>query len=235
MSQNSLNLIAISVFLMTFSILLGPLIHLSPTIPALATFTILAFATVDTFNWENKGTKLILDWIANFSPQHRQRIIHHEAGHFLVAHLLKFKVLYYTLNVWEALKQNQSGQGGVTIEDHQFTSQLNEANLNTHILDRYCTIWMAGIVAEELVFNDAVGGLDDKQKLAAILQGLGLSELAYTQKKRFYALQAKNLIQENWSAYQALVKAMGLGLSVSACIEAIETCCPGKYEVNHDY
>ncbi|MDJ0674231.1 MAG: ATP-dependent Zn protease [Calothrix sp. MO_167.B42] len=223
MSQNSLNLIAISVFLITFSILLGPLIHLSPTIPALTTFAVLAVATVDTLNWQNKGMRLIQDWIANFSPQHRQRIIHHEAGHFLVAHLLEFQVLDYTLTVWDTLKQNQSGQGGVTIEEHQFTSQLKQANLNTHILDRYCTIWMAGIVAEELVFNDAVGGLDDRQKLAAILQGLGFSELAYTQKKRFYALQAKNLIQENWSAYQALVRAMSLGLSVSACIEAIET------------
>jgi len=222
MNQNSLNLIAISVFLMTFSILLGPLIHLSPTVPALATFTILVIATVDTLSWQNQGAKLILDWVAHFSPQHRQRIIHHEAGHFLVAHLLEFKVLDYTLNVWETLKQSKSGQVGVTIEDRQFTSQLKEANLNNHILDRYCTIWMAGIVAEELVFNDAVGGFDDQQKLAAILQSLGLSELAYTQKKRFYALQAKNLLQENWSAYQALVKAMGLGLSVSACIETIE-------------
>ncbi|WP_088242062.1 ATP-dependent Zn protease [Calothrix rhizosoleniae] len=231
MSQNSLNLIAISIFLMTFSILLGPLIHLSPTIPALVTFTLLAIATVDTLSWQNQGTTLLLDWIANFSPKHRERIIHHEAGHFLVAHLLEFNIINYTLNNWEAMQQNQSGQGGVTVDDHQLTSQLQQGNLNNHILDRYCTIWMAGIVAEKLVFNDAIGGLDDQQKLAAILQGLGFSELAYTQKKRFHALQAQNLIQENWSAYQALVNAMGQRLSVSECIEVIDQCRLPKYGV----
>ncbi|MDJ0617072.1 MAG: ATP-dependent Zn protease [Calothrix sp. MO_192.B10] len=224
MSQTALNLIAISVFLMTFSTLLGPLIHLSPIVPALATFTVLGIATVDRFSWQNKGGRLMLDWIANFSPQHRERIIHHEAGHFLVAHILEFEVINYTLNAWEALKQNQSGQGGVTVDDRHCTSQLEGGSLNTHILDRYCTIWMAGIAAEKLVFNDTVGGLDDRQKLSAILQGLGFSELAYAQKQRFHALQAQNLLQENWSAYQALVNAMRQRQSVSDCVRAIEMC-----------
>jgi hypothetical protein len=228
MSKTSLNLVAISIFLMTFSTLLGPLIHLSPTIPAIATFSVLCVATVDNFIGQSQGSRIFLDWIANFSPKHRERIIHHEAGHFLVAYLLDFQVVNYTLTAWEALRQNQAGEGGVTVDDRQLTSQLEEDILNDRICDRslwehrYCTIWMAGIAAEKLVFNDVMGGLDDQQKLAAILQRLGFSESAYIQKQRFYTLQAQNLLQENWSAYQALVNAMGQRLSVSECIQAIE-------------
>jgi len=89
MSQLSINLIAISVFLMTFSVLLGPLINLSPTIPAVATLTVLGLATVDSFSWQGQGGNLLLDWIARMtSAEHRDRIVKHEAGHFLVAHLL---------------------------------------------------------------------------------------------------------------------------------------------------
>lgn len=228
MSQISLNFIAISVFLMTFSILLGPLINLSPTIPALTTLTVLSVASIDSFICHSQGSKLVLDGIANFSPKHRERIIHHEAGHFLVAYLLGFQVLNYTLSAWEAWRQKEPGQGGVTVDDRQLFNELDERTLDTHIFDRYCTICMAGIVAEKLVFQDVMGGLDDRQKLAKVLQVSGFPESAYLQKQRFHSLQAQNLLQENWSAYQGLVDAMGKRLSVSECIQTIEVYLPQK-------
>ena len=85
------------------------------------------------------------------------------------------------------------------------------------MLDRYCTVWMAGIAAETLVFNNAEGGSDDKNKLIGVLTILGFSESVYQQKLRFHTLQAKNLLQENWSSYQALVNAMRQRTSVEDC------------------
>ncbi|MGI8503208.1 MAG: ATP-dependent Zn protease, partial [Hassallia sp.] len=41
------------------------------------------------------------------------------------------------------------------------------------------------------------------------------------QKQRFCLLQAKNLLQENWSSYQALVEAMRQRASVMECEKAI--------------
>lgn len=221
MSQTALNLAAISVFLMTLSILLGPLIHLSPTIPAIATFMILGIATIDSFSLQGKGGTIVLDWIAGFSPQHRDRIIHHEAGHFLVAHLLGIPVTSYTLSAWEAWKQGQSGQGGVAFDDQELTLQLQQGKISTQMLERYCTVWMAGIAAEKLVFDQAEGGADDQSKLANVLKMLGFSESAYQQKQRFHALQAKNLLQANWSSYQALVAAMAQRATIGDCQEAI--------------
>ena len=46
--QTSLNIIAIGVFIMTLSCLLGPLFNISPTIPAVTTLAIMGLATIDT-------------------------------------------------------------------------------------------------------------------------------------------------------------------------------------------
>ena len=219
MGQVAINLIAISVFAMTISTLLGPLFNISPTIPAIATFTVLGIATIDNFGWEGKGANLVLDWIARFSPQYRERIVHHEAGHFLVACLLGVPVTDYTLSAWEALQKNQPGQGGVSFDDQELASQLDTGKIGAQMLDRYCTVLMAGIAAEKLVYNQVRGGADDKSKLNAILNALGFSPINSQQKFRFYVLQAKTLIQENWSNYQSLAEAMHQRKSVGECLE----------------
>jgi hypothetical protein len=223
MSQTALNLVAISIFIITISSLLGPLFHLSPTVPALATFTILGIATLDSFSLQGKGGTVLLDWIASFSPAHRERIIHHEAGHFLVAHLLDIPVTGYTLSAWEALKQKQPGQGGVSFDDAELASQLEQGKITAQMLDRYCTIWMAGIAAETLVYKNAQGGADDRNKLAGVLTNLGFSESSGEMKQRLCTLQAKTLLQENWSAYQALVDAMGKRAPLTECQSAISS------------
>jgi hypothetical protein len=223
MSQTALNLIAISIFLMTLSVLLGPLLNISPTVPAIATFTILGIATFDSFSLQGKGGSIVLDWIAGFSPEHRDRIIHHEAGHFLVAHLLGIPVTGYTLSAWEAWKQGQPGQGGVSFDDGELASQLEVGKISAQILDRYCTVWMAGIAAENLVFQNAEGGSDDRRKLAEVLTNLRFSANSFQQKQRLHALQAKTMLQENWSSYEALVKAMRDRASVAECQRLINS------------
>lgn len=210
---------------MTISSLLGPLFHISPTIPATLTFTVLGIATFDSFSLQGKGGNLLIDWIAGFSPEHRERIIHHEAGHFLVAYLLGIPVMNYTLSAWEALKQKQLGQGGVSFDDGELASQLKRGIIGAQKLDRYCTIWMAGIAAEILVYENSEGGADDRSKLSIVLTNLGFSASACEQKQRFCTLQAKTLLQENWLSYQALVKAMRERASVAECQNAIAEAC----------
>jgi hypothetical protein len=80
---------------------------------------------------------------------------------------------------------------------------------------------MAGIAAETLVYKNSEGGVDDKSKLSMVLTNLGFSASSCEQKQRFCTLQAKTLLQENWSAYQALVNAMRQRASVAECTHAI--------------
>lgn len=223
MNQLSLNLIAISVFAMTLSALLGPMLHLSPVIPAIATFGVLGLATLDTLSWQGKGGTIALDWLARWSAAHRDRVLHHEAGHFLVAHHLNIPVTGYTLNAWEAFKQGHPGSGGVQFDLQELDRELQQGQLSGQLLDRYCAIWMAGSAAEHLVYGDVQGGADDRQKLRLVLGQLRLSPAESQQKERWSALRAKTLLEENWPAYEALVAAMRQRAAIAECTAILET------------
>ncbi|UIE39025.1 ATP-dependent Zn protease [Leptodesmis sichuanensis] len=229
MGQLSLNLVAISVFVMTMSVLLGPLLNLSPVVPAIATVTVLGMATLDSLNWQGKGGTLILDWIARFSPEYRSRIVRHEAGHFLVAHHLGLPVTGYTLSAWEAFRQGQSGQGGVQVDAQALESELQQGKNLSPIVDRYCTVWMAGAAAEKLVYGAIQGGADDVQKVRSLLSYLKLSPTERQQKERWATLRAKTLLQDHWATYEQLVAAMEQRASVVECQQLLNhspTSCP---------
>lgn len=222
MNQLSLNLVAISVFTMTMSALLGPLIHLSPMVPAIATAGVMGIAALDTWSWQGQGSTLLLDWLAGFSAEHRARVIRHEAGHFLVAHLLQIPVTGYALNAWQALKQGHAGQGGVRFDSQELESELQQGTLSAQLLDRYCTIWMAGAAAESLTYGDVQGGADDRQKLQMVLMQLRMPAQERQQKERLAALRAKTLLQAHTVAYEALVAALEQGAAVEACCAVVE-------------
>lgn len=221
MSQISLNLIAISVFVVTLASLLGPFIHLSPVVPAIATFSLLSLATLDSLSWKGQGATLLLDWLAGFSEQHRARVIRHEAGHFLVAHQLQIPVTGYALNAWEALRQGYPGNGGVRFDAQELEAELQQGKLSAQLLDRFCTVWMAGIAAETLIYGDVEGGEGDRQQLRAVLTRLGFSPGNCLQKERWAILQARTLIQSHQEAYEALIVAMEQRFPVEACIQVI--------------
>jgi hypothetical protein len=215
MNQLFLNAIALVIFLMTSSILLGPLVNLPFVWPASFTVGLLGLASLDTLGFQSQGTTLFLDWIAQNSPRYQQRILHHEAGHFLVAHLLGLPVKGYTLSAWEAWRQGHRGQGGVRVDAPDFEN----CAWMLQNLDRYCAVWMAGSVAESLVYNSIEGGRDDRQKLREIVTQLNFN---VTFKERQAERQARQLLQNNWKTYEALVAAMAKRASVADCSQLID-------------
>jgi hypothetical protein len=219
MHQTSLNLVAIGIFGMTLSALLGPVFNISPAVPAIAVFAFLALATIDSFSWQGRGVSILVDWFARFSPEYRQRVIHHEAGHFLVAYLLGIPIASYTLSAWEAWKQGQPGAAGVAFDDPELTAPLPLGSIQ-----RYYAIWMAGIAAETLVYGNAEGGAEDRQKLQGVMALLKRPTGEFQLQERQSLLQAKTLIQENWAAYEALVAAMTQRTTVAECCQAIAAC-----------
>lgn len=202
--------------------LLGPLLHVSPVIPAIAVFGILSVATIDTLNWQGQLGTLVIDWFNQFSTEHRARVLRHEAGHFLVAHLSDIPVTGYTLSAWDAFRQKQPGFGGVSFGSEELDQSIEQKALSAQLLDRYCTVLMAGIAAETLVYGDAQGGADDRQKLRFLWSQLKRPDAEAEQKQKWAAFQAKNLIKTHESAYEALVSAMEQQASVEDCRLAIE-------------
>lgn len=219
----SLNLIAITIFAFVLASLVGPLVDLSPAIPATLAGGLLVLATVDTLGWQNRGSTLLVDTIAQFSPEHRDRILHHEAGHFLVAHALDIPITGYSLNAWEAFRQGQPGNGGVRFNTQNLENSLNQGNLPATVVDRYCIVWMAGIAAELLAYNQAEGGMGDRQQIRTLYQLIRQSPDAAQQKERWAILQAKTLLQTNEAAYTALLDAMRDRKSVEECQHVLTT------------
>jgi hypothetical protein len=213
--QISLNLVAICIFGMTLSSLVAPLIQVSSTIPILVIFGIVVITTVDGLALNSILATLVLDAIAGTSPAYRQRIVHHEAGHFLVAYLLGIPITDYTLSAWESFRQGRSAQGGVIFAPPQ-------TDISNQLLQQYCTVWMAGIAAEKLMYDRAEGGSEDRQKLRGILLIAGNQQQEIVRQENSATLQAKTLIQTHWEAYQAVAIKMSERATVDDCYKEID-------------
>jgi hypothetical protein len=213
--QISLNLVAICIFGMTLSSLVAPLVQVSSTIPILMIFAIVVITTVDGLLLKSIFATLVLDAIAGTSSAYRQRIVHHEAGHFLVAYLLGIPITGYTLSAWESFRQGRSAQGGVMFAPPQ-------ADISSQLLQQYCTVWMAGIAAEKLMYDRAEGGSEDRQKLRGILFIAGNQQQEIVRQENSAALQAKTLIQTHWEAYQAVAIKMSERATVDDCCKEID-------------
>jgi hypothetical protein len=213
--QLSFNLVAICVFGMTVSSLVTPLLKISSTVPILIIFAIVVITTIDGLLLKSTAATILLDTIANNNPAYRQRIIEHEAGHFLVAYLLGIPISGYTLSAWESFQQGQSAQGGVMFSP-------SPSNISSQLLQQYCTVWMAGIAAEKSIYDRAEGGTEDRQKLRGVLFLAGKQQQEITTQENLATLQAKTLIKDHWAAYQALVIAMGNRAAVADCCTEID-------------
>jgi hypothetical protein len=219
MERTALNLIAITVFSITLSVFITPLLPISPFVPALATLSVLGLATVDTLTLNNRGVTLLLDALS--PTEHRRRILHHEAGHFLAAYLLGIPIAGYSLTAWEALKQGQEGAGGVRFDTADLEKKVKNFKDFPAFLERLCTVWMAGIAAETIIYERSEGGESDRYQLRHALRLAGIPDTGHDQKERWSLLQAKNLIEKHKEAYDALVTAMERRAPVQECCEII--------------
>lgn len=220
MQSISLNLIAIGIFAMTMFALFAPILNISVVFPAGITFVIMGLLTFDTLTWNNRGVTLFLDLFS--TAEQRERVLHHEAGHFLAAYFLGIPITGYSLTAWEAFRQKQPGKGGVQFDTTALEKGGQKPNQINLMLDRFCTVWCAGMAAEILSYGNAEGGEDDRSQLQAILQELGYPKHQREQKQEWATLQAKSLIERNQEAYQALIKVMRQGASVESCEQIIQ-------------
>ncbi len=215
MNPTTLNLLAVSVFAFTMLSLVGPLLNISPGAVAIALSGCAGIIALDRFGAQGKGGTLLIDLLSRQSSEYRQRILHHEAGHFLVAYLLDIPVQSYTLSAWEATKAGLPGLGGVVFAPLAET----EMTAGGVQLNRYCIVCMAGIAAENHTYGSAQGGQDDQRQLRALWQHQPSEPET---QSRWALLQAQTLLDKQQSAYEALVTAMANREPVATCCQQIE-------------
>jgi len=170
-----------------------------------------------------------------FSPGVQDKILRHEAGHFLAAYLLGCPVEGIVLSAWGALKDRRFGSRQVTAGTSFFDPELSRAinqggsRLTRSTIDRYSIIVMAGIAAEAENYGRADGGAGDELALVGFLSPLNANGRGtiwdadgVKNQARWGAMQAVLMIREYRPAYDALVDALERGGSLGECIYAIE-------------
>jgi hypothetical protein len=145
--------------------------------------TLMAFL-LDRLFFSGANVETLLRWLY---PDSTRKIIHHEAGHFLLAYLLGCPVEGTVLSTWAALKDARFGGGstnnrfprvtvsaGTSFFDPELSYEMNRPipSIRRTSIDKYSIIVMGGIAAEAMVYGNAEGGAGDEAQLIAFLSNL---------------------------------------------------------------
>ena len=169
-------------------------------------------------------------------PKYKQKVIQHEAGHFLLAYLLGCPIQGFFLSAWDAASAGIRGQAGTVFFDNDLSSQLKANKVTRTAIDRYTIVLMAGIAAEAIMYEQAEGGASDESALVNFLVGLSPpwdQERVFNQA-RWAVTQAALLLQEHRPAYDNLAKSMAAGASLGECIKVIEQAIASEGELPVD-
>jgi len=168
-------------------------------------------------------------------PEYKNKIIAHEAGHFLVAYLLGLSLRGCIVNAWDAKKFPEiRGQAGTIFYDKLLEEEMTQSRVTRTSLDRFSIVVMAGIAAEALSFNRAEGGADDERQLIKFFTDIQppWNLVRIQSQARWAVVQAFLLIKEHKASYDALVKILtekaGTGdvTSVGDLVQVIEKNLP---------
>ncbi|CAM9136694.1 unnamed protein product [Discosporangium mesarthrocarpum] len=157
-------------------------------------------------------------------PEYKEKVVKHEAGHFLLAYLLGCPVQGCLLDPFEISKIANSAQGGTIFADPAFAKGIQSGRLTRSTVDRFTIVLMAGIAAEAMEYGAAEGGASDEavlmEVLSTIVPPFKLSQIQ--QQARWAAVQAVLLLREHKEAYDALVVCLERGDKLGECVTELE-------------
>ncbi|KAH6761442.1 stress regulated protein [Perilla frutescens var. hirtella] len=181
--------------------------------------------TLDAVSFNGGISFLVLDTLGHtFSRKYHNRVVQHEAGHFLIAYLLGILPKGYTLTSLEALKKEGSFnvQAGTAFVDFEFLEEVSTGKVSASTLNRFSCIALAGVVTEYLLFGAAEGGLADINTLDRLLKSLGFTQKKTDAQVRWAVLNTTLILRRHEKTRAVLAEAMSEGKSVGSCVDMIE-------------
>lgn len=201
----------------------------SPTQVFYFSLGLLFLWTLDAVSYNGGVSGLVLDTIGhNLSEKYHNRVIQHEAGHFLIAYLMGVLPRGYTLSSLEAFQKEGSlnVQAGTAFVDLEFVEEVNNGKVSATMLNRFSCIALAGVATEYVLYGYAEGGLADINQLDSLLNGLGFTQKKANSQVRWSVLNTILLLRRHQEARSQLAKAMMDRRSVGFCINVIENSIP---------
>lgn len=152
---------------------------------------------------------------SSFFPDYQDRIVRHEAAHFLVAYLLGLPILSYSLDI---------GKEHVNLINDKLEKIIYSGQLDAKELDRLAAVSMAGLAAEGLTYDKVVGQSADLFSLQRFINRSKpqLSKQQQQNLTRWAVLLSGSLLKNNKAVHEALMAAMSKKATVLECIQAIE-------------
>ena len=152
--------------------------------------------------------------LLRLDPRYRRRQRFHEAGHFLVGHLLGLEIESY-------IATPTNGAGSAV----SFVTPTAGASPTHETLDGLAVLSMAGIAGEVVACGDAQGGYSDVAALRELCRRAEpplASRAAQDERIRWATLMALTMLQTHRPSLEALSAQFEAGGGVEGCIEAIE-------------
>ena len=162
--------------------------------------------------------KVGVDTVSRLNPEYMERIVKHEAAHFLIAYLSGIPVSSYSLGLVEMhvelleakIEKKLVGKAGV---------------ITTEEMEALAVVAMSGVAAEAKYFEKVAGQEAD---LFSLQKAMNKTEPKLGAQKeqsvtRWAVYKAARIITDNEKSYEQLCQAMKEGKSVAECVKAIES------------
>jgi len=162
--------------------------------------------------------KVGVDTVSRLNPEYMERIVKHEAAHFLIAYLSGIPVSSYSLGLMEMhvelleakIEKKLVGKAGVITQEE---------------MEALAVVAMSGVAAEAKYFEKVAGQEAD---LFSLQKAMNKTEPKLGAQKeqsvtRWAVYKAAKIITDNETSYDRLCQAMKEGKSVAECVRAIES------------
>ena len=151
----------LAVGLISLAAILGPALGLSPWIVTLIAGLGLGGLTLDAARFGGRGGHVLAEALPGGRARLR-RIAIHEAGHLLVARQEEMAVRQVLVGSLACLRAGLNTSGSTELEPPA------HAKLPAEELRRWSRVLQAGMVAEQLIYGQSVGGSDDRALLGRL-------------------------------------------------------------------
>jgi hypothetical protein len=151
----------VAVFAVSMAALLVPAAGLSPWLVAIPAGLSVVAVTLDAARFGGRGGHLLAEALPGGQGRLR-RIAVHEAGHALVAEAESLPVRRVLVGSLACLRAGLEASGSTEFEPP------TSARLPLEELRRWSRVLQAGMVAEQLLYGESLGGADDRALLGRL-------------------------------------------------------------------